>query len=187
METMRLSLRHSALLLIVLTLVFIPLGKAFTAESESFVTWASSMSNELDSQWDKMSQSYDSAPVNFSASSTSFTQTGSQRGKARRHRAGRASWSYINPGYTQRGARKFLPLTSRPRGSATRGTATFNHPARGNHGLSYDRRRPASSFALRRRSVSSRGVVSRPRLARSGRITTGRRRSGTAARTIRRR
>lgn len=183
---MRLSLRQSALLLIVLTLVFLPLGKAFAGESEPFITWASSMSNELDSQWDNMSQSYDPTPVNFSATSTSFAKTTSLKGKARRHRAGRTNWSYNNPGYTQRGTRKFLPLTSRPRGSATRGTATFNHPARGNHGLSYDRRRPASSLALGRRHVSSRGGVSRPRLTHFGRISTGRRRSGIATRTIRR-
>ncbi|MCD6380141.1 hypothetical protein J7M07_06825 [bacterium] len=175
---MRLLLRQQALVLIVLAIVILPLGKAFASDHGVFITRASSMSNELDNRWDQIRQSHNRTPINFSITSTSFARTVSRKKIAIRHRGDRINWSYVNTSFTKRGPKRLLPFTTTPRNKPTRGTATFDHPARGYHRLSCDRRRPASSQNYKRRGISQRGSVSRPKLTHFGRTSTGKRRSG---------
>jgi hypothetical protein len=141
------------------------------------------MSNKMDNRWDQISRSHNRTPINFSITSMSFARAVSRKNIAIRHFGARTNWSYVNPSYTQRGARRLLPFTTTPRGKPTRGTATFDHPARGYHKLSYGQRRPGSSQDYRRNHISQRGSVSRPRLTHFGRTSTGKRRNGKTSRT----
>ncbi|MDZ7860792.1 MAG: hypothetical protein U5O15_09065 [Candidatus Krumholzibacteriota bacterium] len=159
---MRLSLRQSVFILIVTVLAAAVSGT--TSAGESFNKWASSMSNRLDRQWNNISQSDALTPVSFKTTHRAFGRSASQNGSARRYRSGRANWAFVNSSFTQRGKVGFLTSTAKRRRAPSRGTASFDHPARGRHGITNGSFHHGTSQNYRRKHVSSRGGISRPRL-----------------------
>jgi len=175
---MSISARIPAVAFILAALAVSAFDGALAFENEEFIEWARSRSSELDSKWNRMTGTYNLSRVN------------ARRCLRGRVRAGRTmpvraaaferggDRSRVNPSFTGRpGSADFLPRSSRSRSGPTRGTSTFSHPARGNHGIGYDRLRPANSSIQRTSHFAPRGSVSRPRLSRFGRISGSRSRS----------
>ncbi|HMA77055.1 MAG TPA: hypothetical protein VKO43_07095 [Candidatus Krumholzibacteriaceae bacterium] len=159
---MRLPLKQSVLILAVAVLAASVSGTA--SASESFNNWASSVSNRLDRQWNNISRSSALSPVSFKRAPGTFRRNSSQKGFARRYHGGRSNWTFVNSGFTRRGNTGFLTSTAKRRRAPSRGTASFDHPARGRHGSRNGRFHHSTSQNYRRKHVSSRGGISRPRL-----------------------
>ncbi len=171
---MSISARIPAVVLVLAALAVLSFDGVLASGNEDFIDWAKSRSSDFDSQWNRMTGPYNLSKVNAGRSLNGRTGAG-------RIRAGRLSgarsaggWSRVNPSFSGGGNSDFLPRSSRKRSGPTRGTSTLSHPARGNHGIGYDRLRPANSSIQRRSHLAPRGSVSRPKLSRFGRISGSR-------------
>jgi len=157
----------SVVLLLLVTLA--PLT-AIAAESSGndYFTWAVKSSNELDATWNRLTAAHHSSSVTGSSpfsSSTSITSNSHlfKRNLGRSANSG-SVWNTSNTrntilttgNYTHRGKNNtpFLPLSTRKRSGATRGSGMLRNPAHAHLAVSYKRLRPTNSSTQTRRIFS---------------------------------
>ena len=148
--------------------LLIPLHGAIASEGAAFVAWALEQGEGLDRAWDRITAGATPAAAggsNTAAPARSYAvPAGLDRSTAANWNApggsstewspfnGKARWIHPTSGFVHKGELELLPLSTRDRGSPSRGTSKLRNPASTRLGISHDYRRvpnarvPAKNF-----------------------------------------
>ena len=162
----------SVVLLLLVALLPMTAMAANNSSQNSYFAWAVKSSKELDATWNRITSTASNSSYvtkspfasSTSASSISYSFKGSfdrsTKSKPMRSISNGKNSITISGNYTHSGRNNvpFLPLSTRKRSGATRGSGVLRNPARAHLATPYKRLRPAnSSIQMRRISSGIRG------------------------------
>ena len=164
----------TALLLLVFAAVCAtPGGSVSAAAPADFLSWALARSDECDLRWNRIADASAGGMVPGISDSTETvsawltTSEKTMHGDKLSHSI-ISSRSFLHSVATDA---EFLPLSTRERGGATRGTQMLKNPAQAHLAGPYDVKRPLNSSVQQKKFITSIGDISRPRLDSFGRIS----------------
>jgi hypothetical protein len=147
-----------------------PAGNAVAAANTSFVSWALERSNECDARWNRISLGRDAnRPERFGGAALRTGRQAVEQKGAKLSHSVITTRSFI---HTIAGNAAYLPLSTRERNGASRGTSRLQSPAKTRLTVPYDVRRPIHSSIQTKSFFREFGTtVSRPKLESFGRIS----------------
>ena len=173
------NLGFATLVLLILVLPALVIGAESTYDGH-FVKWAMGESKRLDSRWESISSS---AGRGFGHSrETDIRNTVFMTQKTKGSRSKLRSSIIVGRDFIHKGKNlPFLPLSTRERNSASRGTGALRNPSKARLPIAYKRLRPVKSFVTEKRFFGTRKSFVRPKLRTNRRISLSRYRSGRNA------
>jgi hypothetical protein len=164
-----------------------PPAKACASERSEFVTWALKQGKDCDYTWKNIASKKMSvvghitcAPtegwsiiattqgLSISATDRGWSQSGSNGSDAGNKGSG---WQVNSYGYIHKGRLPFMPYSTRDRNKPRRGYSKLSSPAQSRLSLPHELRRPFNSTTQIRKTLTRRGIITRPRLKSTGHIS----------------
>jgi hypothetical protein len=170
---MRTSSFTALLLLVLAAVCATPGGSVSAAAPTDFLSWAHARSDECDLRWSRIADAGSGATASSLADSTASVSEGLTTAEktifgSKLSHSIISSRSFV---HSVESNAEYLPLSTRERESATRGTQMLRNPAQAHLAIPYDVKRPLNSSVQQKKFIRSIGDVSRPRLNSFGRIS----------------
>ena len=173
------NLGIATLVLLVLVLPALVIGADGTYNGD-FVRWAMGESQRLDSRWEAISSQSGgdfAQPDGTCVTNTTFAPQRVKSSSSKLRSSIIVGRDFIHKGRNL----PFLPLSTRERNSASRGTGALRNPSKARLPIAYKRLRPVKSFMTEKRFFGARKSFVRPKLHTNRRISLSRYRSGRNA------
>ncbi len=171
---MRTFLLAAVLIIVSGTACAIPGGSALAAEPAGFLSWALDRGGECDMRWNLIANT-NVVESYSSLSGGTGTALGRPSVSEKASSASKLSHSIISTRSFFRSVERnaeFLPLSTRERGNATRGSHMLENPAHAHLATPYDVKRPLNSSVQQKNFFARFGGISRPKLNSFGRISS---------------
>jgi len=173
------NLGFATLVLLILVLPALVIGADSNYDGD-FVKWAMGESKQLDSRWESISSGAGGGIAHSRETGERNVVFVSQKTKCSRGKL--RSSIIVGRDFIHKGKNlPFLPLSTRERNSASRGTGALRNPSKARLPVAYKRLRPVRSFVTEKRFFGARKSFVRPKLRTNRRISLSRYRSGRNA------